>query len=124
MALLLTFGPAIYRLLGGQGEVLRLALLYSNTLFTGVLAIWLLNTFASIVRGTGNMKIPSMTAIGVGLTQAVLGGCLALGIGALPGSASRGVALGQVHAYTGGAAGAVVVSALGPRPPARSALPA
>ena len=38
----LTFGPAIYRLLGGQGEVLRQALLYSNTLFSGVMAVWLL----------------------------------------------------------------------------------
>ena len=99
----LLFGPAIYRLLGGQGEVLRQALLYSNTLFTGVVAIWLLNTFASIVRGTGNMKMPSITSIGVGITQAVLGGCLALGLGGFPKFGIAGVAFAQVLAYASGA---------------------
>ena len=102
-ALLLSLGPSIYRLLGGQGEVLRQALLYSHTLFSGVIAVWLLNTFASIVRGTGNMKIPSMTSIGVGLTQAFLGGCLALGIGRWPRLGITGIALAQVIAYAAGA---------------------
>jgi putative MATE family efflux protein len=102
MGTLLTFGPAIYRLLGGQGEVLRQALLYSNTLFTGVIAVWLLNTLASIVRGTGNMTMPSKVSIGVGLTQAFLGGCLALGIGRWPKLGIAGVALAQVLAYSGG----------------------
>ena len=99
----LAFGPAIYRLLGGQGEVLNQALLYSNTLFSGVMAVWLLNTLASIVRGTGNMKMPSITSIGVGLAQALLGGGLALGLGGLPRLGIAGVALAQVLAYAGGA---------------------
>jgi putative MATE family efflux protein len=99
----LALGPSIYRLLGGQGEVLRLALVYSNTLFTGVVAIWLLNTFASIVRGTGNMKMPSVTSIGVGITQAVLGGCLALGLGGFPRVGIAGIALAQVISYASGA---------------------
>ena len=99
----LTFGPAIYRLLGGQGEVLRQALLYSNTLFSGVMAVWLLNTLASIVRGTGNMKMPSITSVGVGISQALLGGCLALGLGGFPRLGIAGVALAQVLAYSGGA---------------------
>ena len=102
-ALLLPLGPAIYRLLGGQGEVLAQALLYSNTLFTGVIAVWLLNTLASIVRGTGNMKMPSIISIGVGVSQAFLGGCLALGIGRWPKLGIAGVALAQVLAYSGGA---------------------
>ncbi|MFN3400958.1 MAG: MATE family efflux transporter, partial [Ferrovibrio sp.] len=36
-------GPAIYRLLGGQGKALELAILYSHTVFSGALCIWLFN---------------------------------------------------------------------------------
>src|SRR5690606_21375799 len=57
--LFLASGPAIYRLLGGEGAALGEALAYSNIFFFGALSIWLANTFASVVRGTGNMTLPS-----------------------------------------------------------------
>ena len=49
-ALYLLLGPAIYRALGGRGEALAEALAYSNIIFSGALAIWFTNTFASIPR--------------------------------------------------------------------------
>ena len=52
-------GPALYRAMGGTGDVLAAALAYSDVVFAGALSFWLLNTLASVVRGTGNMLPPS-----------------------------------------------------------------
>lgn len=102
-AFFLSWGPAIYRLLGGQGGVFTQAIVYSNTLFSGVICIWLFNTLASVVRGTGNMRIPSATVIAVAMLQMVLGGCLSLGLGPFPRLGIAGVAIGQVAAFGAGA---------------------
>lgn len=99
----LTLGPSIYRLLGGHGGVFAQAMTYSNTLFTGVIFIWLFNTLASVVRGTGDMRTPSITVIAVASLQIVLGGCLSLGLGAFPKLGIAGVAIGQVTAFAAGA---------------------
>lgn len=99
--LFLLLGPGIYRLLGGRGEALAEALAYSNVAFLGATAIWLTNTFASIVRAGGNMRVPSATMLGASGVQIVLGGGLGLGIGSLPRLGMTGVALGQVVAFVG-----------------------
>src|SRR5262245_45990087 len=57
--LVLLFGPAIYRLLGGEGDSLRAALAYSNVLFAGAIVVWIANTLSSVLRGTGNMMLPA-----------------------------------------------------------------
>jgi putative MATE family efflux protein len=103
MIFFLTLGPSIYRLLGGEGGVFAQAMVYSNTLFTGVIFIWLFNTLASIVRGTGDMRTPSITVIAVACLQIILGGCLSLGLGAFPRLGIAGVAIGQVAAFAAGA---------------------
>jgi Na+-driven multidrug efflux pump len=84
----LLLGPAIYRLLGGRAGALDQAVLYSNTVFGGAAAIWLFNTLASVLRGTGNMMVPSVTGISVAALQIVIGGVLALGFGRCRASAS------------------------------------
>src|SRR5215472_17715125 len=48
-AVLLLGGPAIYRLMGGSGETRAAALEYSNAIFAGALAYWLLSTLTSVV---------------------------------------------------------------------------
>src|SRR3954468_11176740 len=58
--MMLLFGRAFFSSLGGRGDVLEQACSYSNVLFSGAIAIWLVNTLASVVRGTGDMKIPSV----------------------------------------------------------------
>ena len=98
--LFLAFGPALYRLLGGQGEPLAQAGIYSGTVFCGALSIWLANTQISILRGTGNMKVPSLTILAAALGQIALGAGLGLGLGPLPRLGMVGVALGQVIAQT------------------------
>lgn len=103
MLLLLAFGPFIYATLGGRGEPLAQAVLYSNTVFTGAMGIWLTNTLASIVRGGGNMRVPSVTLLLAALAQVVLGGGLSLGIGPFPRLGMTGIALGLVITQTAAA---------------------
>ncbi len=100
--LFLALGPSLFVLLGGQGEVLQQALGYSTVLFSGAITVWLFNTLASILRGTGNMRVPSMALIGVAALQIALGGALGLGWGPLPRLGMPGVALGQILAMTVG----------------------
>jgi len=102
-AMMLVFGPAFYTLLGGRGGVLEQAMQYSSVLFSGALSIWLVNTLASVVRGTGDMRIPSVTLIGTAFVQIAVGGALGLGLFGLPRLGMGGVAAGQLTAFTLGA---------------------
>jgi Na+-driven multidrug efflux pump len=97
------FGRVFYTLLGGRGGVLEQAMQYSHVLFSGAIAIWLVNTLASVVRGTGDMRIPSVTLIGTALVQVAVGGALGLGLFGLPRLGMGGVAAGQLIAFTLGA---------------------
>ena len=101
---MLAFGPAFYRLLGASGGVLERAIGYANVLFCGAALVWLLNTLASILRGTGDMKVPSMTILLTAVLQIVLGGILGLGAGPIPRLGMTGVALGQIIANAAGVA--------------------
>jgi putative MATE family efflux protein len=92
------FGTSILRTLGGTGEVLGQALVYANVALTGTVLTWLLNTLASIVRGTGNMRVPSLTLLAASGLQIVLGGALGLGIGPIPRFGLAGIATGLVVA--------------------------
>jgi putative MATE family efflux protein len=101
--MMLAFGREFYTLLGGRGGVLEQAMQYSQVLFSGAIAIWLVNTMASVVRGTGDMRIPSIALIGTALVQVAVGGALGLGLFGLPKLGMRGVAAGQLIAFTLGA---------------------
>jgi putative MATE family efflux protein len=102
-AFFLLLGPSIYRVLGGQGAALSEAIAYSGMVFSGAVAIWLVNTLASIVRGTGNMLVPSAVLLAVAALQIAVGGALGLGLGPFPRLGMPGVAIGQVGAFAFGA---------------------
>lgn len=101
--LMLAGGPALYGLLGGQGEALAQAVAYSNVAFLGSVGMWLLNTCASVIRGSGNMRVPSATLLAVAAVQVLVAGACGLGWFGLPAGGMAGVALGQVVACLGGA---------------------
>ena len=103
MTAMLIWGSYVYRALGGAGEALTHALAYSNVAFVGSIGVWLTNTLTSVIRGSGNMRVPSLTLLLINGAQVVLGGGLGLGLGFLPRLGMSGVALGQVIAYVGGA---------------------
>ena len=94
-ALVLGFGPSLYRALGGEGASLSAALLYSNVVFAGTPLVWLMNALASVIRGTGNMLVPSL-AVSIGVVLLVpLSPCLIFGVGPFPalGVAGAGIAV-------------------------------
>lgn len=100
---MLLFGRQFFILLGGRGGVLEQALQYSQVLFSGAVSIWLVNTLSSVLRGTGDMRLPSATLIGAAIVQVVAGGALGLGLAGLPQLGMRGVAAGQLIAFSLGA---------------------
>jgi putative MATE family efflux protein len=104
MVVMLAFGPALFAALGGQGEALSQAVAYANVAFLGSIFIWLVNTFSSVIRGSGNMKVPSATLLIVAVAQVGIGGALGLGWGPFPRLGMAGVAAGQVVANFLGAA--------------------
>jgi len=101
--LFLLFGRPILSTLGGSGAVLDQAVAYANVALTGAIAIWLVNTLASIVRGTGNMRVPSLTLLAASAVQIALGGAFGLGIGPIPRFGLIGVASGLVVGFGLGA---------------------
>jgi putative MATE family efflux protein len=103
--LFLAVAAPLFTLLGGRGDVLREALAYATVLFSGALAVWLFNTLASILRGSGNMRVPSAALVGAAVLQITLGGLLGLGWGPMPRLGMPGVALGQILAQALGAVG-------------------
>jgi len=93
-----------YQWLGGRGEVLAQATAFSNVLFCGAASVWVMNALASVVRGTGNMRVPSAVILATSVLQILVGGALGLGIGPLPRFGMPGVAIGSITAYSLGAA--------------------
>jgi Na+-driven multidrug efflux pump len=86
-------------MLGGRGNVLSNAIAYSQIFFGGAVIPWLMNSLAGILRGTGNMKLPSLLMFSSAVCQIVLGGTLGLGLGPIPSFGMRGVAAGSLTAY-------------------------
>ena len=93
--LVLWFGVPLYSAMGGAGGSLTAALTYSNVVFAGVPLVWLMNSLASVIRGTGNMMVPS-AAVCVGVVLLIpLSPLLIYGYGPIPalGIAGGGVAV-------------------------------
>ncbi|QPF84529.1 MATE family efflux transporter [Bradyrhizobium genosp. L] len=97
---MLIFGPRLLALLGGRGNVLAQAIAYSQIFFGGAILPWTMNTMAGILRGTGNMKLPSTMILSSAVWQIILGGTLGLGLGPVPQFGMRGVAAGSLIAYS------------------------
>ena len=87
---MLIFGPALLELLGGRGNVLTQAVAYTQIFFGGAVVPWLMNTMSGILRGTGNMKLPSALMLSSAVCQIILGGTLGLGLGPIPQFGMRG----------------------------------
>jgi putative MATE family efflux protein len=53
-------GPWLYAAMGGRGRSLTAALTYSNVIFSSAILIWVFNSLANVIRGTGNMAVPAI----------------------------------------------------------------
>jgi putative MATE family efflux protein len=94
--LVLGFGPALYRAMGGDGASLAAALLYSNVVFAGTPLVWLMNALASAIRGTGNMLTPSLAVCAGVVLLVPLSPCLIFGVGPFPALGIGGAGLAVV----------------------------
>ena len=103
-ALALGGGTALYQLLGGHGEVLRAALSYSHIVFGGALLIWAFNLMAAVIRGTGDMALPTFVIVGGAVTLLPLSPALIFGVGPLPRLGVAGGAAAVLLYYVGGCA--------------------
>ncbi len=109
-------GEAIFRVLGGRGEALSLALDYAGLLFAGAVFVWFTNTFGALLRGTGNTLMPALVQVTAHLVHIPLSGALVLGWGGLPSQGIRGAAIAYVVASaTSSLLGAVAVLRPGSR---------
>jgi putative MATE family efflux protein len=104
---LLTGGRWLYGVMGGSGAALDAALIYSNVVFAGAILIWLYNSLANVIRGTGNMAMPAaVTCAGVAVLVP-LSPCLIFGWGPFP---SLGVAGGAAAVLAFYFAGSLVLA--------------
>lgn len=91
--LVLVFGSLLYLSMGGKGPSLDAALTYSNVVFGGAWLVWLMNAFASVLRGTGNMLVPSLAICGGFVLLIPLSLMLIFGAGAVPAMGIAGAGL-------------------------------
>jgi putative MATE family efflux protein len=103
MVLFLLGGTSLFAALGAGGAVLEAARSYSNILFTGGLSVWLFHTFASVLRGTGDMRTPASVLAAVAMAQIALTGILTQGWGSIPAFGLPGAAIAAIVAYGLGA---------------------
>jgi putative MATE family efflux protein len=102
MVVLLAGGPRLYAAMGGNGASLAVAISYSNVIFAGAILVWLFNSLANVIRGTGNMAFPASVTVSGVAVLIPLSPCLIFGLGPFP-------RLGVV----GGAAAIVLYYAIG-----------
>lgn len=103
MAPMLIGGPAIYQAMGATDAVLDAALSYSTVVFGGIVAVWLMNTLANVVRGTGVMTVPAAAIVIGEVVHLGLSPVLILGLGPVPRMGVIGAGLAVIGCYVAGA---------------------
>ena len=92
-------GPALYARMGGRGASLVAALTYSNWVFAGAILVWLFNSMAALVRGTGNMRVPAVVTCAGTVLLVPMSPALIFGWGPLPALGIAGGALALLAYY-------------------------
>ncbi|HTR84314.1 MAG TPA: MATE family efflux transporter [Reyranella sp.] len=97
---ILLAGPPLYRALGGRDASLDAALQYSNILFSGAIAVWIVNFIAAALRGSGNVKVPALVTLVGALVMIPLSPAFIFGFGPIPrmGIAGAGLAFNLYYA--------------------------
>ena len=97
-------GPWLYALMGGRDASLAAATTYSGIIFAGAIPLWLFNSLAAVIRGTGNMVVPAtVTALGA-VVLIPLSPVLIFGLGPVPQLGIAGGAIAVVLYYVIGSA--------------------
>jgi putative MATE family efflux protein len=96
---LLLGGRPLYGAMGGRGASLDAALIYSNWVFAGATLVWIFNSLASVIRGTGNMALPAAVICAGAVIVIPLSPALIFGWGPLPRFGIAGGALALLLYY-------------------------
>jgi putative MATE family efflux protein len=99
---LLSSGRALYAAMGGTGASLQAALTYSNWVFAGAVLVWLFNSLAAVIRGTGNMALPASVICVGALIVIPVSPALIFGWGPLPPLGIAGGAIALIGYYAAG----------------------
>src|ERR1700730_5395731 len=101
-------GSSLFIAMGGSGPSLKAALTYSNVIFSCAILIWVFNSLANVIRGTGNMAFPAIVTCAGTAALIPLSPCLIFGWGPFP---QLGVAGGAVAVVAFYAVGSLVMAA-------------
>jgi putative MATE family efflux protein len=98
-AVFLLGGSTIYGWLGGRGPILAAALEYSNVIFAGALAYWILGALTSVVRATGQVAILAYVYVAAEVLHIALVPALVFGAGPIPALGITGAGLATVISF-------------------------
>jgi Na+-driven multidrug efflux pump len=98
-ALMVAFGPTLYRHMGISGNALDIAVSYSFTIFVGAVLIWLFNLLMAVVRGAGNLQVPVIVVCGGALILVPLSPVLIFGAFGYQGLGPSGGAVAMLVYY-------------------------
>lgn len=101
-ALMLLAGEALYRVLGGHGDILAGALEYSRIVFGGIFVLWLFNQLGACLRGAGEMTAQASAMVVVTACHLVAAAILIPGRGPVPALGLAGAAIAILAAYACG----------------------
>src|SRR6516164_2440116 len=97
-------GDRLYTVMGGSGGSLAAANTYSNVIFAGAVLVWLFNSLANVIRGTGNMTVPALVTCASVAILIPLSPCLIFGWGPFPRLGVAGGAVAVLIYYAAGSA--------------------
>ncbi|MEQ1683876.1 MAG: MATE family efflux transporter [Burkholderiaceae bacterium] len=92
-------GRALYTQMGGSGASLDAAMTYSNWVFAGAILVWVFNSMASLIRGTGNMRVPAIVTVAGTVLLVPMSQVFIFGWGGVPGLGIAGGALALLAYY-------------------------
>lgn len=92
-------GRAIYASMGGSGQVLEMALAYSNVVFAGAILVWMMNTLSSVLRGSGDMVFTAIVAVAGEILHLIIAPIMIFGFGPVPALGVQGGGISLVISY-------------------------
>jgi Na+-driven multidrug efflux pump len=92
-------GPWLYAAMGGRGASLAAALTCSNVIFSAAVMVWLFNSLANVIRGSGSVLVPAIVTSAGALVLIPLSPCLIFGWGPFPRLGVAGGAVAVVVYY-------------------------
>src|SRR5438270_1924082 len=95
-------GRWLYAVMGAKGPSMDAALTYSNWVFAGAVLVWLFNSLAAVIRGTGNMAVPAIVTVAGAAILIPLSPALIFGWGPFPAFGIAGGAIALLAYYAAG----------------------